>query len=181
MYISLFACENSHCLCTGTTRQAEITRNRLRRLCRLLRAAGELLALDGTPALRCVPRRLVHALTTHTSSRAPSYAAGGVRYFTGKTRAGPEMRAWRAVAPFCIGYACAGYDRTCGVHSPGRSRWRGVSEWAVLRDDVSPRRREREVFLSVEPGTVCHLRAPIVHGSRRASYGQNLIWFGLNP
>jgi len=25
------------------------------------------------------------------------------------------------------------------------------------------------------------LRAPIVHGSRRAPYGQNTIWFGLNP
>jgi hypothetical protein len=33
----------------------------------------------------------------------------------------------------------------------------------------------------MEPGTVCHLRAPIEHGSRRASYGQNLNWFGLDP
>jgi len=68
VYIRLFACENSHYLCTGTTRQAEINRNRLRRSCRLLRAAVELPALDGTPALRCVPCRLVRLLTTHTSS-----------------------------------------------------------------------------------------------------------------
>jgi hypothetical protein len=62
VYISLFACENSHYLCTGTRRQAEITRNLLRRLCRLLRAAGELLALDDTNALRCVPCRLATRL-----------------------------------------------------------------------------------------------------------------------
>jgi hypothetical protein len=92
VYISLFACENNHYLCTGTTRQAEITRNRLRRVCRLLCAAGELLALDGMLALRCVPRRLVHKLTTHTSCRVPSYAAGGVRHFTGKTRASLSAR-----------------------------------------------------------------------------------------
>jgi len=61
-------------------------------LCRLLRAAGALLALDGTLALRRVPRRLVHTLTTHISSRAPSYAAGGMRHVTGKTRAGPNAR-----------------------------------------------------------------------------------------
>ena len=75
VYIRLFACEKSHYLCTGTTRQAEITRNRLHRSCRLLRASGELVALDGTPALRCFPRRLVRSLTNHTSSRAPSHAA----------------------------------------------------------------------------------------------------------
>jgi hypothetical protein len=65
---------------------------RLRRLCRLLRAAGALLALDGTRALRCVPHRLLHPLAIHTSSRAPSYAASGARLFTGKTRAGPNAR-----------------------------------------------------------------------------------------
>jgi len=62
-------------------RQAEKTHNRLRRLCRLLRAEGTLLAVYGTFALRCVPRRFVHTLTSLTSSRAPSYAAGGVRPF----------------------------------------------------------------------------------------------------
>jgi len=35
--------------------------------------------------------------------------------------------------------------------------------------------------LVVKLGTVCHLRAPIVHGSRKASHGQDLIGFGLNP
>ena len=99
MYISLFACENSHYWCTGTTRQADITRNRLRRLCRLLRKGNELLALDGTLAMRCVSRTRVHTLTTHTSSRALSYAAGAMRHFSGKTRAGPNARSggrWRS-------------------------------------------------------------------------------------
>ena len=93
----------------------------------------------------------------------------------------PECALCRPVATFGIGYACAGYDRTCGVFSSGRSRWRGVSAWAVLRADVSPPGRKRGVFVSVRPSMVCHLCAPIVHGSRRASYGQNLMWFGLNP
>ena len=48
--------------------------------------------MDGTLALRCAPRRLVHSLTTHTSSRAPGYAAGGMWQFTGKTRAGSNSR-----------------------------------------------------------------------------------------
>jgi hypothetical protein len=36
-------------------------------------------------------------------------------------------------------------------------------------------------FCFVKPVTVCHVRTPIVHGSRGALYGQNPIWFGLNP
>jgi hypothetical protein len=42
--------------------------------------------------LPSVPRRLVHTLTTHTSSHASRYAAGGVWYFIGSTLAGPNAR-----------------------------------------------------------------------------------------
>jgi hypothetical protein len=182
VYISLFACENSHYVCTGTTQQPEITRSRLRRFVPTAPRGGRALALDGTLALRCVPHRLVHSLTTHTSSRAPSYAAGGVRHFTRKTRAGPNGRSGGRSRRSELGMRAPDTTAgTCGVYSPGRSRWRGVSAWAELRDDVSPRWRKRPVLLSVNPGTVCHLRAPIVRGSRWASYGQILIWFGLNP
>ena len=39
------------------------------------------------------------------------------------------------------------------MYSLGRSWWRGVSAWAVLRDDVSPRWRKRRPFCR-ETGTV---------------------------
>jgi len=57
-----------------------------------------------------------------------------------------------------------------------------------IRD--SPKRFRRRYIhrVSHEPPTAMvtlvrknDLRAPIVHGSRRAPYGQNTIWFGLNP
>jgi hypothetical protein len=126
-----------------------------------LRAAGALLVFYGTLALRRVPRRLVNTLTAHTSSRVPNHAAGGVQYFTEKARAS-RMRALEGGRDVL---KCAGYDRTCGVYSPGRSRWRGVSAWAVLRDDVSPRWRKTRYFLSKSRVPVSFAR-PDCRGTR---------------
>jgi len=98
----------------------------------------------------------------------------------GKRVCGPNARSggrldvlnWRMRAPDTIAReVCTRRD------DPGGE----ASARAVLRDDVSPRWHKRGVIFVVYPDTVCHLRAPSVHGSRRASYGQNLIWFGLNP
>jgi hypothetical protein len=80
-YISVFACENSHELCTGTCCKAEITR-KLPEKCEPIRMR----ALEGG---RDDLRRV------------------------------------------CV----RGYDRMCAIHSPGRSRWRRVFAWAVLRVD----------------------------------------------
>ena len=46
----------------------------------------------------------------------------------------------------------------------GRAKGRCLDALAQMR-----------VFWYVKPGTVRHFRAPSVHGSRRASYGQNHI------
>jgi len=56
---------------------------------------------------------------------------------TGKTRAGPNARSGGRSRRSELDMRAR--DTTeHGVFSPGRSRLRGVSAWAVLRDDVSP-------------------------------------------
>jgi hypothetical protein len=123
--------------------------------------------LDSTLALRCVPRRLVHSRTTHTSSRAPSYAAGGVRHFTGKTRAGPNARSGGRSRRSALGMRAP--------HTTARevcTRWDDPGGQASLREGRAAKGRclaamaqTRGSFV-VKPGGLCHLRAPIVHGSR---------------
>jgi len=151
-YISLFAFENSHYLCTGTGAKAEKAHNRLRSLCRLVLAAGALLALDGTLALRCVFRRLLHTLTTHTSSRTTSCATGGVQQITGKTRAAPNPRSGgrsRRLKWVCVrGIRPHVWCVLVGT-IPVARRLRK----AVLRDDVSPRWHKHGVYFVEKPGT----------------------------
>ena len=118
--------------------------------------------LDGTLALRCVPRRLVHSLTTNTSSRAPSYAAGGVRHFTGKTRAGPNARSGGRSPRSEVGMRAP--ETTARVVCIRRDD-PGGEAWAVLRDDVPPRWRKRGVILSVKR-VRCVICAPRLYTDR---------------
>jgi len=73
---------------------------------------------------------------------------------TGKARACPNARYGGRSRRSDLGIRAP--DTTtrvvCGVYSPGRSLWRGVSAWAVLREYVSPRWRKRGVILFCETG-----------------------------